>query len=117
MGGPCDAMSKDAVMVKPEISDEGYLVEADTWNESFARERAVALQLELTAEHWELIHLAREFYLRFALSPSMRPFVQFMKKELGVDKGSSLYFTKLFPESSTRDLCRLAGLPKPTRCL
>jgi tRNA 2-thiouridine synthesizing protein E len=73
--------------------------------------------LELTEAHWEVLHLLRDFYARYAHSPAMRPLVKAVKQSLGDDKGRSIYLMQLFPGSPAKLAARLAGLPKPDNCL
>ena len=36
---------------------------------------------------------------------------------LGADKGNTRYLYRLFPEGPAKQVCRYAGLPKPTSCI
>jgi tRNA 2-thiouridine synthesizing protein E len=96
---------------------QGFLINLDDWDELIAHEIALDEGVSLTDEHWEVIHLLREFYAEFELSPAMRVLVKHIKNELGEDKGNSLYLLKLFPNSPAKLASKIAGLPKPTNCL
>ena len=100
-----------------ELDEEGYLKNLNDWNESVANQIARDEGLSLTAEHWELIHLIREFYATYQLSPAMRPLIKAVKLKFGADKGKSIYLMKLFPGSPAKLLAKIAGLPKPDNCL
>ena len=67
--------------------------------------------------YWMLAHLLRRFYREFDQSPAMRPLVNYVKRELGPDKGNSLYLLQLFPGSPAKLAARIAGLPRPEHCL
>ncbi len=99
------------------IDDEGFLIHPGDWDEDFARQVATEEGLDLTPQHWELIHATRAFHAEYGFSPSMRPLVQFIGTRLGPDRGRSVYLTRLFPPSPARLLSRLAGLHKPKNCL
>ncbi len=99
------------------LDDEGYLYNLEQWTPEVARLLAEEEQLELTEAHWEIIHLLREFYQQYQLSPAMRPLVKAVAASLGKDKGRSIYLMKLFPGSPAKVAARLAGLPKPDNCL
>ena len=43
--------------------------------------------------------------------------VKAMKKQLGEDKGNSRYLYKLFPKGPAKQATRIAGLPKPAKCI
>ena len=74
-------------------------------------------ELQLTAEHWEILELLRGFYAEFQLSPATRPLVKYVALKLGPDKGNSLHLNRLFKGTPAKLAAKLAGLPKPTNCL
>ena len=94
---------------------EGYLENLTDWNEDVAELIAKNEGLELTENHWQIIHLLRRFYSEYELSPAMRPLVKAVAAELGPEKGRSIHLMKLFPGSPAKVAARLAGLPKPDR--
>ena len=100
-----------------QLDADGYLENLNDWNEAVARELAALESIELDSEHWELIELVRRYYDEFEHAPAMRPLVKWIKLEAGADKGNSIYLHKLFPVSPAKQLARLSGLPKPTKCL
>lgn len=102
---------------KIKLDPEGYLVNQAQWNEHVASLLAEDEGLILTPEHWEIIHIVREFYSRYEMAPAMRPLVKATQNALGQEKGRSMYLMLLFPGSPAKRIARLAGLPKPTNCL
>ncbi|MCB8889824.1 TusE/DsrC/DsvC family sulfur relay protein [Vreelandella malpeensis] len=100
-----------------ELDPEGYLVNRADWSPDIAERLAQEEGLALTEAHWEILHVARDFYVRFEMAPAMRALVKATRLALGDEKGSSIYLMGLFPESPARRVARLAGLPKPTNCL
>lgn len=99
------------------LDAEGYLLNLDDWTQELAETLAKKEDLELTPEHWEIIHLLRRFYQQFEVSPAMRPMVKAVTKELGPDKGRSIYLMRLFPGSPPKLAAKIAGLPKPANCI
>lgn len=99
------------------LDEEGYLLDLADWNESLALSLAAKESLELTEQHWEIIHLLRNFYQQFEVSPAMRPLVKAVSKALGPEKGKSIYLMKLFPGSPPKLAAKIAGLPKPANCI
>lgn len=101
---------------------EGHLHDLSVWTPEVAEAMAKHEHRTLTAEHWEIINIVRDFYAKFELVPAMRPLVKAVKGVLGEGKGSSMYLMSLFPEgeqrqeSPARIVARLAGLPRPTNC-
>ncbi|SHF72879.1 tRNA 2-thiouridine synthesizing protein E [Modicisalibacter ilicicola DSM 19980] len=99
------------------LDPEGYLVDMTDWSPAVAEALAAEEERELTAEHWEVIEVLRDFYARYEMAPAMRPLVKAVGQALGPEKGKSLHLMKLFPDSPAKAGARLAGLPKPTNCL
>ena len=96
---------------------DGYLKHLEDWSEDIATILAQQENIDLGPQHWELIHLLRQFYQEFDLSPAMRPFVKYTAKNLGKEKGNSIYLMTLFPPSPAKIASKIAGLPRPTNCL
>ncbi len=104
-------------MIEPEFDSEGFLVDLASWSKDVAEQLARSEGIELTADHWELIRLIRQFYQQFDLSPAMRPLCKYVAAHLGAEKGRSVYLLQLFPGSPAKRLAKIAGLPKPENCL
>lgn len=101
----------------PAVDAECYLQDLATWDGSVAEWLATQEQLTLTAQHWEVIDLLRDYYQRTEVSPAMRPLVKLVRENLGQDKGQSIYLMQLFGESPAKTAAKLAGLPRPTNCI
>lgn len=100
-----------------EVDREGYLKNLNDWNESIAIEIARAENISLSPLHWEVIRLLRVFYNRHQMAPANRALVSLVKRELGADKGRSVYLMRLFRGSPAKTASKIAGLPKPDNCL
>ena len=100
-----------------QLDADGYLENLNDWNEAAALELAALESIELDSEHWELIELVRRYYDEFDHAPAMRPLVKWVKLSAGPEKGNSIHLHKLFPVSPAKQLARVSGLPKPTKCL
>lgn len=100
-----------------ELDQEGFLVHLEDWSETVATHLAAREGIELTADHWQVIRLLRQFYQDYEISPAMRALVKYVGQQLGKDKGSSLYLLTLFPVSPAKIGSKIAGLPKPDNCL
>lgn len=96
---------------------EGFLRHLEDWEPAVAQQIAAAESLELTAAHWEILELLRQYYAEFDSSPAMRPLVKYCALKLGADKGRSIYLMSLFPGSPAKLGSKIAGLPKPENCL
>lgn len=100
-----------------QLDKDGNLENLDDWNEEAATALALEAAIELSPAHWEVLHIIRDFHSRRGLSPVMRILVKLVEKELGPEKGNSLYLLRLFPDSPARTACRIAGVPRPSNCL
>ncbi len=96
---------------------EGYLTDHTNWSKELATVIANGENIALTEQHWEVINFVRDFYLEFNTSPAIRMLVKAMAKKLGEDKGNSKYLYKLFPKGPAKQATKIAGLPKPARCI
>lgn len=101
----------------PQRDKQGFLINLDDWSEVLAHEIALEESIALTDDHWEVIHILRQFYQEYAISPAMRILVKTVKQQLGDDKGNSIHLLSLFPGSPAKIASKIAGLPKPTNCL
>lgn len=103
--------------IQIETDNQGYLLDSQQWNEDVACAIALQESLELTPAHWEVIYFVRDFYQEYNTSPAIRMLVKAMAEKLGADKGNSRYLQRLFPEGPAKQATKLAGLPKPAKCL
>lgn len=99
------------------LDKHGFLKEWQAWTSDLATIFAAYEGIALKDEHWEVIHLLREYFEEFDASPANRALVKYVKLKLGPSKGSSIYLMSLFPGSPARVGSRIAGLPKPKNCL
>lgn len=97
--------------------DRGFLLNLEEWDEDCAAVIAESLGITLADEHWPVLHLLRELYVRFDLAPANRALVKVVKERLGQEQGNSIYLMQLFGGHPARDAAKIAGLPKPPHCL
>ncbi|WP_298442826.1 TusE/DsrC/DsvC family sulfur relay protein [uncultured Ferrimonas sp.] len=96
---------------------QGYLLDSSQWCAEMAPQLAAEENIELTSAHWEVVNFVRDFYLEFNTSPAIRVLVKAIGQKLGEDKGNSKYLYKLFPKGPAKQATKIAGLPKPARCI
>lgn len=96
---------------------QGYLKQHQDWQPDMVPLLAAQEGIVLSSEHWEVVQFVRDFYIKYNTSPAMRALVKAMAKELGADKGNSRYLFRLFPQGPAKQATKLAGLPKPAKCL
>lgn len=96
---------------------QGYLKSTTDWSEDLALQLAAEEAIELSEAHWEVVHFVRAFYLEFNTSPAVRMLVKAMAQKYGEEKGNSRYLFRLFPKGPAKQATKIAGLPKPVKCL
>ncbi|MGF1762209.1 TusE/DsrC/DsvC family sulfur relay protein [Aliivibrio kagoshimensis] len=100
-----------------ETDAQGYLKDVHAWEEDMIPLLADEEGIALTEAHLEIIHFVRNFYLEFNSSPAIRILVKAIEKKHGPEKGNSKYLFKLFRKGPAKQATKLAGLPKPAKCL
>lgn len=100
-----------------DTDTQGYLVNVEDWNESMAVELARQEGIELSEEHWEVVRFVRDFYKEFNTSPAIRMLVKAMSQKYGEEKGNSRYLYRLFSKGPAKQATKIAGLPKPVKCI
>lgn len=96
---------------------EGFLLNNVEWNEELAIYMASLETVQLTAEHWVIMHYLREYYEDYDIAPPMRVMVKVFANHFGSENANSRYLHKLFPKGPAKQGSRFAGLPKPKNCL
>lgn len=109
--------SVNTLPVSITLDKHGFLKDRQAWTSELAVVFAADEGIILEDDHWEVIHLLREYFEEFDASPANRALVKYVKLKLGPSKGSSIYLLSLFPGSPARVGSRIAGLPKPKNCL
>ena len=100
-----------------ETDSESYLKDTTQWSEAMAEVIAAQEGITLAVEHWEVVRFVREFYLEFNTSPAIRMLVKAMANKFGEEKGNSRYLYRLFPKGPAKQATKIAGLPKPVKCI
>lgn len=97
--------------------ESGYLKNLNDWSEALAVEIARKEGIELGELHWEIIWTVRDFYQEYKTSPAIRMLVKTLAQKFGEEKGNSRYLQRLFPDGPAKQATKIAGLPKPAKCL
>lgn len=96
-----------------ETDHEGYLYDADDWNEDVAREIAGRDGLELIDDHWKVIQFMRDYYNQHLFNPEPRFVLKFVAEELGHSDDATSRLYELFPFGLMQQGCKVAGLKRP----
>jgi tRNA 2-thiouridine synthesizing protein E len=95
---------------------DGFLKDLTDWSVDIADQLAESESIVLTDDHWELIHLMRDFHMQYKISPTSRVLVRHVREKLGPEKGRSIHLLTLFPDNPIKLLSKIAGLPRPPNC-
>ncbi len=96
---------------------EGYLRHLEDWSPTVANEIAFEETIELTDQHWQILQFVRGFYQEYDTTPPIRVLVKSLRQTYGDGIGNSIYLHKLFPKGPAKQACKIAGLPKPIKCI
>jgi tRNA 2-thiouridine synthesizing protein E len=102
---------------KIETDKNGYLLDHNEWQKGLAPIIAKSESIELTEAHWEVIEFVRDFYEEYETSPAIRVLVKSLANKFGPEIGNSRYVQRLFPKGPAKQATKIAGLPKPAKCL
>jgi len=92
------------------VDEEGFLTEYDEWDEELAKVLAANIGIELTDEHWKVIHFLRADFVDKGETATTRR-VQLL---CGVPVKEQF---ALFPKKPGKKMAYVAGLPKPHGCV
>jgi dissimilatory sulfite reductase related protein len=97
-------------MASIQLDSEGYLVEPADWTEGWALETARALNIEMTADHWEAIRFMRDFQARHQVAPDARFVIRHLTQTTAASRNRLF---ELFPYGYVGQACRIAGMRRP----
>jgi len=108
-------MSLDVDGNSIEITNSGFLVNIEDWNEAIAAVIAEDEGITLTQQHWDVINYLREEFINNA---GNQPNNRNMLKDIGKIWGkkiSSKDLYDLFPGNPSKQAGRIGGLPESRR--
>ena len=98
-----------------ELTDTGFLANHEDWNESVAAKLAETESIELTDQHWDVIHYLRdEYFNNNGNQPNNRNMLKAMSDKWG-SKVSSKDMYVLFPGNPSKQAGLIGGLPESRR--
>jgi len=97
---------------KPVATDqEGYIQDMNQWSEGFARAQAAKEGLELTSEHWDVIHFIRAYYEKHGVQAQVRDMIKHFSNIWGPERGNNRHLHDIFPKGGPQKQGnRLAGI-------
>ena len=96
-------------------TDDGYLEDANDWNQDVAQAIADADELPMTEKHWDVVNFLRDEHVNSnGAEPNERTILKAMSKAWG-EKVSSKLMYEILPTMPSKQGRKIAGLPKSTR--
>ncbi|MEJ2178566.1 MAG: TusE/DsrC/DsvC family sulfur relay protein [Gammaproteobacteria bacterium] len=97
-------------------NENGYLENAEDWNEDVATALAASQGLTLTDRHWDVIHYLRsEYFDNSGNQPNNRVMAKAMGAKWPDDKVNASTLFELFPGTPSKQAGLIAGLPESMR--
>ncbi len=88
----------------------------DAWDASIAKALAEAEGIDLTDDHWDVIHYLRARCQSEKADWSARQVIRDLDKRYEA-KGGKRYLYTLFPHGPVFQACKIAGIPMPSSTL
>jgi len=92
------------------VDDEGFLTEYDEWDDDLGKVLAANIGIDLTDEHWKVVHFLRDDYKTQGETATIR-----RVSTLSGVPTKQLF--ELFPKKPAKKMAYVAGLPKPHGCV
>jgi TusE/DsrC/DsvC family sulfur relay protein len=92
------------------VDDEGFLTEYAEWDDDLGKVLAANIGIDLTDEHWKVIHFLRDDYSTQGETATIR-----RVSTVGGVPTKQLF--ELFPKKPAKKMAYIAGLPKPHGCV
>ncbi|RPF27148.1 MULTISPECIES: TusE/DsrC/DsvC family sulfur relay protein [Georgenia] len=92
------------------VNDEGFLTEYDEWDEDIARTLAQQIGIDMTDQHWKVVHFLRDDFKAQGETATTRR----INTVGGIPVKEQF---ALFPKKPGRKMSYIAGLPKPHGCV
>ena len=92
------------------VDDEGFMTSPDEWTEAVGAELARQIGIELTDDHWKVIHFLRSDFDQQGETATLR-----RVSTVGGIPTKELF--TLFPKKPAKKMAYVAGLPKPHGCV
>jgi tRNA 2-thiouridine synthesizing protein E len=95
-----------------ESDPDGNLFELGEWSEDLARKLAAEEGIEMTDEHWEVVHFLRGDYRDHGNTRGARDLLDNLTERFE-SRGGKKHLYLLFPSGPVTQGCKIAGLPLP----
>ncbi|HHI81516.1 MAG TPA: TusE/DsrC/DsvC family sulfur relay protein [Rhizobiales bacterium] len=99
---------------KVECDQQGFLLNADDWDEAIAEALAVEEGIALGDDHWAVIQYMRDYLEEHSVAPDARHVFSYLAGRKNLKKRAAReFFFELFPFGYVKQACRIAGMRQP----
>lgn len=110
----------DTITVKGKtvgLDVNGWLADPQDWDLDVASCIAAIEGIEMTDQHWAVIHILRDYYQQHRKAPLVKVLIEELRRKPGSGKVKSRYLYELYPCGPAHQACKIAGLPTPAGCV
>jgi tRNA 2-thiouridine synthesizing protein E len=100
-----------------ETDNEGFLLDPSDWNLEIALVLAHEETLNMTDDHWTVVHFVRDYFEERQSVPEARRALKDLRQKLGKEKASRKFLYSLFPYGYGQQACKIAGMRKPLKLM
>lgn len=101
--------------MKVDTDESGFLLDPEDWDEDVALELANGENIQLEAEHWDIIHAIRDLYAKTGTVPELRTILKNLRQTDDANKATRKYIYSLFPYGYGQQACKIAGMRLPRK--
>ena len=91
---------------------DGNLAELEPWSDQIALSIASQEGIELSDQHWSIIHFLRDHYREHGPAEHARDLTHLLEQRFAEEGGKRLLY-RLFPHGPVTQGSKIAGLPVP----
>ena len=91
---------------------EGNLLDIGPWSAESAEQRADALGIAMTDDHWDVVLFLRDYYRGRGTEADAREIMEALETEFA-DDGGRKWLYRLFPGGPIMQSAQIAGIPLP----
>ncbi len=97
------------------FDEHGFLLDPEDWDEELGLSIAQKENIELSADHWEIIHIIRNLYSNSGIVPELRTILKKLKESADPNTATRKYIYTLFPYGYGQQACKIAGMRLPRK--
>tara|TARA_R110002096_G_scaffold52592_9_gene137459 strand:- start:850 stop:1185 length:336 start_codon:yes stop_codon:yes gene_type:complete len=97
--------------------NEGFLLDPGDWSSELAEQIAKSEEIEMSQDHWDVVHFVRSYYESNDTVPELRTTLKYLKQHVGDDKATRKHVYRLFPYGYGQQACKIAGMRKPLKLM